>query len=180
MTVIEPAEIDIAAISPDKPWILLNRRVCVSRPDYGWDRFETEVDEGPYILRHGDDLFITISGSSTGMGELYDVGLLKAKSGTDLLEPSSWFKLPYPLLTKESVPGEYGPGHNNFVVDHRTGDTVMVYHAIPHEPKKMACRRQPGIRRLHFAASGLPYLEMTPERDLSPELTDVSMQLIIE
>lgn len=177
---IEPAEIDIATVSPDKPWILHGRRVCISRPDYGWDRFETEVDEGPYILRHGDDLFITISGSSTGMGELYNVGLLRAKSGTDLLKPSSWSKLPYPLLTKESAPGEYGPGHNNFVVDRRTNDTVMVYHAIPHAPEKMACRRQPGIRRLHFAVSGLPYLEMTSERDLKPELADITMQLTIE
>ena len=69
----------------------------------GWDRYETPVDEGPYLLRRGDDLFVTISGSSTSMGDLYDVGLLHAKSGADLLKEENWTWLSYPLLTKENI-----------------------------------------------------------------------------
>ena len=178
--VVEPAELDIATVDPARPWQLTSEPVCVSRPDYGWDRFETEVDEGPYLLRHGNELLVTISGSSTGMGDLYDVGLLRARSGADLLNPANWDKWPWPLLTKESVPGQYGPGHNNFVVDWETGDTVMVYHAISHEKGDGQTWRQPAIRRVHMAASGLPYLEMTPDRDVNPALRDVSLTLIIE
>ncbi|MBQ3705630.1 MAG: family 43 glycosylhydrolase [Clostridia bacterium] len=182
--VIEPAEIDIAEIDPARPWQLVSGAVCVARPDYGWDRYETEVDEGPYLLRRGDDLWITISGSSTGMADLYDVGLLRAKTGADLLNPASWEKWPYPLLTKESAAGQLGPGHNNFVTDRETGDTVMVYHAVPPaeagEKGDWRTTRQPAIRRLHWAASGLPYLEMTPERDLDPALREVTLELTFE
>ena len=169
-----------ATIDPEHPWQLTSDVSVVMWPMYGWDRMETEVDEGPYLLRHGDDLFVTVSGSSTGMGDLYDLGLLHAKSGEDLLDPDVWEETGYPLLTKESVPGEYGPGHNNFVEDRETGDIIMIYHAIPHDGQDRTLRRQPGIRRLHFAATGLPYLEMTPERDLAPGLERVEAKIVIE
>ena len=178
--VIWPAEIQIATVSPETPWILTSEPVCVSVPDYGWDRYETEVDEGPYLLRRGDRLFITISCSSTGFSDLYNVGLLTAGAGTDLLNPASWEKWPYPLLTSESVLGEYGPGHNNFVTDHETGDTIMVYHAVSHGDREGDWLRQPAVRRVHFGASGLPYLEMTPERDVSPGLEEVILTISIE
>jgi GH43 family beta-xylosidase len=174
------ADIYIATVDPQKPWQLTSEPHCVVRPMYGWDRYETEVDEGPYLLRRGDDLFVTISGSSTSMGDLYDVGLLHAKSGADLLKQESWTWLGYPLLTKESVPGEYGPGHNNFVKDPDTGDELMIYHAIPHDENDKTLQRQPGIRRVHWAKTGLPYLEMTPERDLPEGCDDVVMELTIE
>lgn len=174
------ADIYIATVDPKKPWQLTSEPHCVVRPMYGWDRYETEVDEGPYLLRRGDDLFVTISGSSTSMGDLYDVGLLCAKSGSDLLKKESWTWLGYPLLTKESVPGEYGPGHDNFVKDPDTGDELMIYHAIPHDKNDKTLQRQPGIRRVHWAKTGLPYLEMTPERDLPEGSENVTMELVIE
>ncbi len=176
---IEPAEIDIAEIDPAHPWQLLSDPVCVTRPDYGWERMETEVDEGPYLLRKGNELLITISCSSTGLGDLYNIGLLRAQSGSDLLNPESWDKWPWPLLTKESVPGEFGPGHNDFVTDRETGETIMIYHAIPHGDTQDDYLRQPAMRRVHLAASGLPYLEMTPERDLNPELKKIKLHLEI-
>lgn len=177
--IAEPADIYIATIDPAKPWRLTSEPRCVIRPMYGWDRYETEVDEGPYLLRRGEDLFVTISGSSTGMTDLYDLGLLHAKSGADLLEAANWTWLPWPLLTKESVPGEYGPGHNNFVKDPETGDDLMVYHAVPHDEQGKTLCRYPGIRRVHWAKTGLPYLEMTPERDLAPEFSEITMKLVI-
>lgn len=178
--VIEPADIYIGTVDPSAPWRLTSAPVCVTRPSYGWDRYETEVLEGPYLLRHGNDLFVTVSGSSTGMTDLYDVGLLHATSGADLLNPDHWTMWPYPFLTKESVPGEYGPGHNNFVKDQESGDEIMVYHAVPHDENDRSLNRQPGLRRVHWAKTGLPYLEMTPERDVAPEYRTVTMKLRIE
>lgn len=177
--IIEPADIYIATIDPATPWQLTSDPVCALRPVLGWDRCETEVEEGPYLLRRGDDLFVTVSGSSTGMADLYAVGLLRAKSGSNLLNPTSWDWWPYPLLTKESVPGEFGPGHNNFVKDPETGDDLMVYHAVPHDANGKTLHRRPAMRRVHWAASGLPYLEMTPERDLNPQFENIVMQLTI-
>ena len=175
----EPADIYIATIDPDAPWQLTSQPQCIIRPMYGWDRCETEVDEGPYILRHGNDLFFTISGSSTGMSDLYTLGVLKAKTGVNLLDPSNWDWLPYPLLTKESVPNQFGPGHNNFVKDPVTGDDIMSYHAVPHDANGLALGRQPGMRRVHWAATGLPYLEMTEERDLDPRFKNVILKVTV-
>jgi GH43 family beta-xylosidase len=178
--VIEPADIRIAVIDPEKPWQIISPITRVIRPDFGWDRMETEVDEAPYMIRNGDDLLVTFSGSSTGMADLYDVGLLRAKRGENLLDPDAWEVIGYPLLTKESVPNEFGPGHNNFVVDRESGDIVMSYHAVPHDAQGRTLHRQPGLRRLHWAKTGLPYLEMTPERDLAPELEQVTLSVTVE
>lgn len=176
----DSADICIATIDPDAPWQLLTEPVRILRPMYGWDRCETEVDEGPYLLRHGDDLFVTISGSSTGLADLYCLGLLHAKAGADLLNPESWDWLPYPVLTKESVPGEYGPGHNCFIKDPDSGDDLLIYHAVPHDEENRELGRHMGIRRVHWAANGYPYLEMTEERDVAEELRKVVLKICVE
>ena len=175
----EPADIYIATIDPDEPWQLTSEPQCIIRPMYGWDRCETEVDEGPYILRHGDDLFICISGSSTGMSDLYTLGFLRARTGTNLLNPSNWEWIAYPFLTKESFPNQFGPGHCNFFKDDVTGDDLMSFHAVPHDEDGLSLGRMPGIRRVHWAKTGLPYLEMSEERDLSPEYRHVTLKLTI-
>lgn len=177
--VAHPADIRIATIDPAAPWHLTSEPQLVIRPTYGWDRCQSEVDEGPYLLRHGDDLFVTISGASTALPDLYCVGLLRAKRGTNLLDPSAWRLLPYPVLTKESVPGEFGPGHNMFITDPETGDDLFVYHAVPHDTDGRAIGRRMGIRRVHWAADGLPRLDMTPELEIDPTLTRVNMAVTI-
>jgi GH43 family beta-xylosidase len=180
-----PADIYIATIDPENPWQLTSAPVCLCRPVYGWDRIETEVDEGPFLLRHGEDLFITFSGASVGV--VYAVGLLRAKYGSDLLDPSSWEELPYPILTSESFPGQYGPGHNNFFKDpDNPGDDMI---ALLYRPKPGWDPRTPknhednprhaALRRVHWNASGLPNLEMTPEQELNPAFKNVSLLIKI-
>ena len=61
-----------------------------------------------------------------------------------------------------------------------TGDDLMIYHAIPHDENDKTLFRQPGIRRVHWAKNGLPYLEMTPERDLPEGSENVVMELVVE
>jgi hypothetical protein len=55
----------------------------------------------------------------------------------------------------------------------------MVYHAIPHDAADRMMHRQPGIRRVHWTKCGLPCLELTPEDDLNPALTDTELTLRI-
>ncbi len=167
-----PADVYIAIIDPDRPWQLLSEPQCVLRPIYGWDRCQTEVEEGPYLLRRGDDLFICVSGSSTGMADLYTLGFLRAKAGDDLMDPGVWKWYPWPFMTKESVPGMFGPGHNSFIKDPETGDDLIVFHAVPHENGRPLGRR-PAVRRVHWKANGLPDLEVTEERDLKEEFRNV-------
>lgn len=168
-----PANIYIASIDPNQPWQLTSEPQLIMSPSYGWDRCETEVDEGPYMLRHGDDIYVTISGSSTGLADLYCIGLLHAKAGTNLLNPGNWSILGYPILTKESIPNEYGPGHNAFLTDPETQDDLLIYHAVPHDKNNVGLGRHMGIRRVHWTRDGLPYLEMTGDRDLDPSFADV-------
>jgi GH43 family beta-xylosidase len=167
--IADSADMLIATIDPAAPWQLTSEPVRFLRPMYGWDRCQTPVDEGPYLLRHGEDLFVTIAGSSTGLPDLYCVGLLRARSGSNLLDPSAWDWCPYPVLTKESVPGQFGPGHNAFLVDPETGDDLLIFHAVPHDAEGVALGRHMGIRRVHWDVNGLPDLRLTPERDLPVE-----------
>lgn len=177
--VMEPADVRIATVDPDEPWRLTSEPQQVVRPEYGWDRCQSEVDEGPYLLRHGDDLFVTISGASTALPDLYCLGLLHAKAGENLLDPSAWRWFGYPVLTKESVPGEYGPGHNMFIKDPETGDDLIVYHAVPHDVEGRSIGRRMGIRRVHWTTEGLPYLAMTPTRDLNPDLARITATITV-
>jgi len=176
-TVQDTADIYIATVNPQKPWELTVDPVCVHKPVYGWERYESKVEEGPYLLQHGDDLFVTISCSSTALTDLYCVGMLYSNVNKDLLSAAAWDFLHYPVVTKESIPGEYGPGHNCFVKDLDNGDDLFVYHAVPHDECKKAMGRYMGIRRVHWGSNGYPYLEMTEERDVNPTMRKVVLMI---
>jgi GH43 family beta-xylosidase len=181
-----PADIFIATIDPGAPWRLSSDPVCICRPVYGWERVETEVVEGPFLLRRGNDLFMTFSGASVGV--VYAVGLLRAAYGSDLLNPASWDALPYPILTSAGFPGQYGPGHNNFFKDPGNPDDDMI--ALLYRPgpewtpgesgQEERNPRHAAVRRVHWNASGLPNLEMTPGRDLDPAFAGVKLTITIE
>ena len=162
------SDLYIASVDPEKPWQLTSEPVCICRPSYGWDRIDTTVDEGPFAVERWDDLFVTFAGSIVSV--LYCVGLLHAKIGSDLLKPESWEELGYPILTSESVPGQLGPGHNSFAKDSRGNDLVVFHAKLPvadgHDPGMT--NRHTGLRPVHWDAEGLPRLDMTPERELSP------------
>jgi len=163
----------IAKVNPEEPWKLTTDPVLLSKPDYGWANNHTFVDEGPFALKRGSKLFLTIS--SAAVDATYVVGLLTAEAGTDLLDPKSWTKTNYPLLTSRSVPGQFGPGHNSYVIDDE-GDIWNAYHARP----GVDGPRSTGIRRVHFDIDGYPVLDLTEERDVNPELSRVKTRLIVE
>ena len=167
----------IASVNPKRPWELTSMPVCIRKPVYGWERYETKVEEGPFLLRRGRDLFVTLACSSTGLADLYCVGILHSQEGKDLLSPESWDWLTYPVVTKESVSGEFGPGHNCFVKELESGDDLFVYHAVMHDKNQKALGRFMGIRRVHWGVSGYPYLEMTDKEDLNPSLEDVILTI---
>lgn len=167
------AWICFAEIDPDEPWKLISDIITIAKPDYGWDNNHTPVVEGPYPLIRDGKIFLTISGAA--VDSTYAVGLLTADVESDLLDPNSWVKTNYPLLTLNDVEGEYGPGHNAYVID-EDGDVWNTYHARPglNEP------RSSGVRRVHFDVDGYPVLALTEEKDLNPDLTIVSATIIVK
>ncbi|ANY68655.1 glycosyl hydrolase [Paenibacillus sp. BIHB 4019] len=162
----------IASVDPMQPWRLADDPVLLSKPEYGWANNCTFVDEGPYAIVANENVFLTFS--SALVNETYCVGILTARRGADLLNPESWTKGNYPLLTSRSVAGEYGPGHNAYVSDD-DGNLLNVYHARPgiNEP------RCSGVRRVHFDIDGYPVLDLTEERDLNPDLKAVRTKVVV-
>lgn len=167
------SDLYIAKINPEEPWKLTTDPVRIARPDYGWDRRTTPVDEGPFALKHGDKVFLTFSGS--GVDQTYVIGLLTADEDSDLLNPASWTKSNYPILASESVPGEFGPGHNSYTMD-EDGNLVNIYHTIP----GTGGRRNMHARRVHWAADGSPVLDMTTDREILPENRTVTTTIMVE
>lgn len=110
----------------ENPYTLKTVQVLLTTPDYDWERVGFWVNEGPGIIRRGDNIYLTFSASETGAD--YCIGMLSAKNGTDLLDPLSWKKDRYPVLRTDESKGVYGPGHNSFTVD-EDGNDIMVYHA---------------------------------------------------
>ncbi|MCD7847960.1 MAG: family 43 glycosylhydrolase [Oscillospiraceae bacterium] len=162
-----------AELDPDEPTRLLSEPVIISKPDYGWANNHTFVDEGPFALNLGDKLWLTFS--SAAVDSTYVVSALILDKGKNPLDPKSWQKMNYPLLTSRSVPGEFGTGHNAYVKD-KDGHVFNTYHARP----GVDGPRSSGIRRVHFNVYGEPVLDMTEEIDVKPDLMCIKTKLVIK
>ncbi|MCD8006041.1 MAG: family 43 glycosylhydrolase [Oscillospiraceae bacterium] len=162
-----------AELDPDCPTRLLTEPVVISKPDYSWANNHTFVDEGPFALNLGDRLWLTFS--SAAVDSTYVVSALILEKGKDPLDPKSWRKMNYPLLTSRSVPGEFGTGHNAYVRD-GDGHIFNTYHARP----GVDAPRSSGIRRVHFNVYGEPVLDMTEEIDVKPDLMCIKTKLVIK
>lgn len=175
----------IAELDPDKPWQLLTEPQVLTVPEYGWENNHTFVVEGPFALYRNGKIYLSYSGAL--VDATYVVGMLSMDDGADPLDPASWTKENYPLLTSRSVPGEYGPGHNAYVTDD-DGLVWNTYHARPGHVASVHAGdtnaafgdRCSGIRRVHFNSEGYPILDMTEEMDLDPKLKWVRTKVIVK
>ena len=181
----------IAELDPDKPWQLKTEPQVLTVPEYGWENNHVFVVEGPFALYRNGRIYLSYSGAL--VASTYVVGMLSMEDGADPLDPASWTKENYPLLSSRSVAGEYGPGHNAYVTD-EDGLTWNTYHARPGwQQTTQGSRSTPvegsevvfgarssGIRRVHFNVEGYPMLDMTEEMDLDPKLQWVKMKVIVK
>lgn len=156
----------IAKINPDEPWRLAGEPVVLSKPDYGWGNNHTFVEEGPFALPVDNRLYLTFSAAAVDTS--YVVSFLTAEHGANLLDPKVWRKNNYPILTSRSYSGEYGTGHNAYVVDDE-GNIWNTYHARPGTEGN----RSAGIRRVHLDIDGEPMLDVTEDKDLKAEFKNV-------
>ncbi|WP_234124670.1 family 43 glycosylhydrolase [Clostridium hydrogenum] len=163
----------IAKVDPKEPWKLTTDPVLLTKPDYGWANNHAFVDEGPFTLIRDGKLFLTFS--SALIDATYVVGLLTADKDTDLLNVENWTKTNYPLLTSRSMPGEYGPGHNAYVIDDN-GTVWNTYHARP----GVEGPRSTGIRRVRFDIDGYPVLDLPEYKDLNKELVKVAINVVVK
>lgn len=50
----------IATIDPNNPYQITSEPVCILRNQYGWDRVDTTVDEGPFIVKNNGKIYMTL------------------------------------------------------------------------------------------------------------------------
>ena len=139
-------------------------RVELSHPQYPWEQVgdlpnrpaipHVNVNEGPEILQHNDDIFLVYSASACWT-DYYELGVLRAKSGSDLLNPASWHKYDHPFFQQDREAQVFGPGHNGFF---RTpsGQDWIIYHANPQSGEGCGQYRSPRIQPFTWNPDGTP------------------------
>jgi GH43 family beta-xylosidase len=166
----------IGTVDPSKPWQLTSEPILLSRPLYGWENNEHTINnEGPFAIVTDDNVYVAYSGGAAG-GYTYVLGLLTAKNGDNLLDPKNWIKSNAPVLSYYSTKGEYGPGHNTFYTD-KYGNMMIAYHAQEFMKDSPRCT---AIHRVHFNKSGIPVFDMSAERDLNMEISQVTTNVVVE
>ncbi|HOE08479.1 MAG TPA: family 43 glycosylhydrolase [Treponemataceae bacterium] len=176
---IGSSDLYIARIDPEKPWRQVSEAVLLRRPLYSWERAHSDVIEGPFVLKRGEDIFVTYAAAL--IDHTYCVGLLRTREGSDLLDPQSWTASNYPVLHRWSHPEQIGAGHNSFVKNEH-GDDILMIHAIPlshYRADPADGRRYPAFRAIHWDASGFPRLDMTNERLLDPAFETIEAAVIL-
>jgi GH43 family beta-xylosidase len=111
----------------ENPWTLKGEQVCITTPEYDWEKIGFLVNEGAAVLKRNGRIFISYSASATDSN--YCMGLLTADEASDLLDPASWKKSSKPVFTTNEKTGQYGPGHNSFTVSEDGSKDILVYHA---------------------------------------------------
>ena len=160
----------LAQIDEKEPWKLISDPVCIAKPEYGWENNHTYVVEGPFALEREGQLMVTYAAAA--VDATYTVGLLKPVAGSDILEPGGWRKNNYPLMSSNSVRGEYGPGHNSYLTD----ENGLVWNFY-HMRSGVDGPRSSAVRRTHFDVDGEPMLDVTDELDLPEKFRCVEVRL---
>lgn len=141
------------------PWTISGTQVLIATPEYGWETQLYSVCEGPQVIKRNGKIFITYSASGTD--HRYCLGLLTASEDSDLLDPKSWVKTPYPIFMSNPEASEYGPGHNGFAVE-EDGSDVLVYHARPYKDivgdPLYDINRHTRVQRMFWHGDGSPNL----------------------
>jgi GH43 family beta-xylosidase len=180
------SDLRMAEIDPNDPTQLTTKSILLSTPNYAWERTTSQViNEGPAVIKSDDEVFVFFSASE--VNETYSIGMLRAPVGGDLMNPATWAKTGYPLLTSDDFGGQQnGPGHNSFTLD-ENGNPVIVYHARPpvsewipgadgglNDPSRHA-----RVKTVHFAADGSAVLNQTREEELAPANRTVTLKVTV-
>lgn len=167
----------IATVNETDPAILTSEPVLLSRPLFGWENGQGTINnEGPYPLITEDTVYITYSGGAA-CGYTYVLGLLSIPIGSDFLDSKAWKKASTPVLSYFSIDGVYGPGHNSFFRD-SDGTIMIMYHG--EEEIVSFGTRCTAMHRVHINGNGIPLFDVAQERDLNPELTDITLKVIVK
>lgn len=111
----------------ENPYTMKGTRVLLSSPEESWETGgPLNLNEGPEVLQHGDQLFVVYSCRESWLVE-YRLGMLQLKNrDANLLDPKSWTKKGPVFQGTSSV---YGVGHCSFAKSPDDSQDWLIYHS---------------------------------------------------
>jgi GH43 family beta-xylosidase len=108
------------------PWTIDSERVKISSPVESWETGgPLNINEGPEVLKHGEDVFIIYSTRESWTPQ-YRLGQLKLKAGADPMKAENWDKKG-PVF--KGAPGVLGTGHASFTTSPDGKEDWIFYHS---------------------------------------------------
>jgi GH43 family beta-xylosidase len=147
------------------PWTVEGKRVKISSPYLDWEMHgdlnskndppHVNVNEGPELLRHGQQLFLIYSASGCWT-EYYALGMLSTTDDKDLMNPASWKKSPQPVFKANAGNKVYAPGHNSFFTSPDGKENWILYHANSAPGQGCGRFRSPRAQPFRWKKNGEP------------------------
>lgn len=108
------------------PWTIGSDRVRISSPTAAWEQgTELDINEGPTILKHRDDVFVLYSTRESWL-PAYRMGQLRLSSSTaDPMDPANWDKTGPVFQGTDEV---HGTGHASFTTSPDGTEDWILYH----------------------------------------------------
>ncbi len=154
-------EQDLFIAHMSNPWTIDSSRTLISSPTFDWEKHgdlpgrHVNVNEGPEVLMHAGKVLVVHSASGCWT-DFYELGIVQAKAGSDLLNANSWSKIDHPFLTTDAASHAFGPGHNGFFKSPDGKEDWIIYHANPGPGEGCGDLRSPRMQRFTWSADGLP------------------------
>jgi GH43 family beta-xylosidase len=158
-------EQDIYIAKMKNPWTVEGARAKLSTPSLAWeihgdlnnadDVPHVNVNEGPEVLVHGNKLFLIYSASGCWT-DFYALGMLTAKAGSNLMDPTSWKKSPDPVFKQSPENSVYAPGHNSFFISPDGKEDYILYHANSKPGQGCGGFRSPRAQKFTWNKDGSP------------------------
>jgi GH43 family beta-xylosidase len=150
-------------------WTIKGSRVRISTPNYSWEKVgdldtgvngvidlpHVDVNEGPEILQHGSRIFLIYSASGCWTN-YYELGMLTASSGSNLLKSSSWTKSDHAVFHESPAAQAFGTGHNTFFTSPDGKEQWILYHANAGPNQGCGPLRSPRAQPFTWNVDGSP------------------------
>ena len=154
-------EQDLFIAHMSNPWTIDSPRTLISQPTFDWEKHgdlpgrHVNVNEGPEVLVHGGKVLVVHSASGCWT-DFYELGVVEASAGANLLDRKSWTKIDHPFLTTDAAAHAFGPGHNGFFKSPNGKEDWIIYHANPEPGEGCGDFRSPRIQKFTWGKDGLP------------------------
>jgi GH43 family beta-xylosidase len=147
------------------PTTVSSERVKISSPQYQWEKYgdlhddnnptHVNVNEGPEILKHKNQLFLIYSASGCWT-DYYALGMLSTTTNSNLLDPASWKKSAEPVFKQSPENEVYAPGHNSFFRSPNGKEDWILYHANSKPGQGCGKDRSPRAQKFTWNQDGSP------------------------